>query len=96
MRALTFAPEQIFPVEARHAVPVLRLPVNVPTVALAAIPSCIVPGFSPASFSGSCTCSGRPSGRRFSSGVSSSPTRSGKASVLLPLMDFSYSEPVHA
>jgi hypothetical protein len=72
MRALTFAPEQIFPVGARHvypgpvgAGPLLGLPLNVSSLAMPAIPACVVPGFSPASFSGSGTGSGRSSGRCF-------------------------------
>jgi hypothetical protein len=72
MRALTFAPEQIFPAGARHvypgpvgAAPLVGLPGNASSLAMPAIPSCVVPGFSPASFSGSGTCSGRSSGRCF-------------------------------
>ena len=72
MRALTFAPEQIFPVGPRHvypgpvgAAPPLRLPLNVSSLAMPAIPSSVVPGFGPASFSGSGTYSGRSSGFLF-------------------------------
>jgi hypothetical protein len=66
MRALTFAPEQIFPAGARHVYPgpvgavlLLGLPLDVSGLAMPAIPSCVVPGFSRG------TCSGRSSGRCF-------------------------------